>query len=84
VAAALVAVRQVRDGGEARGGWQSALGEGAQLVGVEVRSRARGARPVATRVRPRATVPAQQRVNLFVEALFHLTPKSSRHAALIR
>src|SRR5205085_8563512 len=75
--AALIAVGEVRRGVDARGRGHQALGEGAQLVGVEVRVRLRRVRAVAARARDdsRATPSAQQRVNLFVESLSHLKSK---------
>src|SRR5207237_9323338 len=79
--AAFVAVGKVRGGGNASRRGQRTFGEGAQLVGVEVRVRLRRVCAVSARARngSRARPSAQQRVNLFVESLSHLTTKNPKH-----
>jgi hypothetical protein len=78
----------MRDRREARGCRERPFREGAQFVRIEVRSDARRACAVnvIAQRRPPARAASKQRVDLFVEALFHLKLKTcqtenSRHPA---
>jgi hypothetical protein len=72
--AALIAVREVRRRVDACGRRQNPFRESTQLVRVEVRGHARRACAVNVFAHscPPARAASEQRVDLFVEAFFHL------------